>query len=931
LTGRRDAQKKLIKWTALLGVLLCVDLTWAQANRAGVQAEVSHLGDTAHLEFKGVKTWRYEVQRPGNKKVALVIAPFDDASVARLQGFSDALIQSVQVDKHGPDNSYVVTFNLGQNDVESFDYLTDDPSRLILDFYRKSDSEAKKSQVAQAKPSHSPAKKAKVTKTEPDGYKKVEPLARQPAGDEFLQAENQGEGKEDSNLHFGVFDGGDDNYDRFRIKDYEIREEAIIGSRQNIYLAFPMLKMNVSQLGQLMEQQPEYVIHPKETRENKEARLLLLLAERQRFGVFLKTYDYFLNKYPESDYLEILKSVAAHVHLARWKASGESVEFDAARALYNELVQKFPNSPLREHDFLILGFALMERGDALSTLQTFEGFLKAYPKSSEVPVVRKALAEAYMILRKYDEALAEYQTITRDFPKSEPAQEAKYRMGDVYFAKGDYSQAINSYEAAIKELPSKEKTYPNANFNMAEARFWQKDYKKSLANYIRFVDLFPTHDYGGYALTRIGELLGVLGADQRRVMGAFLESYFRFPNHPGAKVARIRMLSQQMKSMKPKELKRAVDEINEFAEKLDLPGIKEFTTLMMAEGLTRRGEYKKTLENLISYYQKNPTSANLGSFKGRILRNIASELKEEVDKGNFMQALEFYNQYSGTWLKNSERIDIPFTMGRAYESAGAYSEAQRIYRETLQKREQIVGGESEKEKRVQENLPSVASVRLRLAQSLAQDRDYMGAYQQLKSIGQSELSPAEVVERVQLNALISEQRNDHEHARQALAELAEKWQGDPQLVAPVHLQLAQTYNKLAEYKKAENHANQVLQTPSGETPIADKVVADALNAKADALMGQSKAMAAVEVYQTLLDRFESKFPLGNVRYKLGQILFDRGDLQGAASVWQHLAGTSNDLLWKIGKEKLDQSQWQDDYNKYTNRIPAMARAKESKP
>ena len=166
---------------------------------------------------------------------------------------------------------------------------------------------------------------------------------------------------------------------------------------------------------------------------------------------------------------------------------------------------------------------------------------------------------------------------------------------------------------------------------MAEARFWQKDFKKSLGNYIQFVNLFPTHDYGGYALTRIGELLGVLGADQRRVMGAFLESYFRFPNHPGAKVARIRMLSQQMKGMKPKELKKSLEEINETAEKLDLPGIKEFTTLMVAEGLTHRGEYKAAIADLIAYYQKNPSSANLGSFKSRILRNIANELKDDVD------------------------------------------------------------------------------------------------------------------------------------------------------------------------------------------------------------------------------------------------------------------------------------------------------------
>ena len=900
--------------------------------KPAVQAEITHVGDTSHLELRGLKNWRYEVQKHGSKKVSLSIPALDDASLARLKAFSDAFIEEVTVDTKGPDGTYVVNFHLSHPEVESFDYLTDDPSRLILDFYRKSEEEKKAEAPApEAVPTPAPAMAAKpamkkvAAKGKP-GYKHVQSeVQRKPAGDEVLVVAEKSAASGDVTGRFGIFDGGDDNYDRFRIKDYEIREEAIIGSRQNVYLPFPMLKMDISLLGKLLEQQPEYVIRAKDSRENKEARLLLTLFERKRYAVFLKTYEYFMRKYPESEYGEILKNLSATVHLERWKETGKSPEFDEAKALYIELVQKYPDSPLREHNFLILGFALMERGDALGTLQTFEGFLKTYPGSPEIPTVRKATAEAYMILRKYEEALAQYNSLIKDFPKTEHAREARYRIGDVYFAKGDYTQAIRSYEAALKEFPADEKVYPNANFNMAEARFWQKDYKKALGNYVQFVNLFPTNVNGGYALTRIGELLGILGADQRRVMGAFLESYFRFPNHPGAKVARIRMLSQQMKGMKAKELKKALDEIKDYSEKLDLPGVKEFTTLMVAEGLTNRGQYTDALTDLIAYYQKNPTSANLGVFKNRILRNISNELKERVEKGEVLKALDFYSQYSGTWLKNSDRIDVPFFMGKAYERAGAFSEAQAIYREALLHREKIAGTEVEKEKRVQEHLPSINSLYLRLASCLAQDRDYMGAFQKLKAIGAGgDLSGPELVERVQLGALIAEQRNEPARAREALLELAQKWQGDPALVAPVHLKLAQTYNKLGDYRQAQAHADKVLNVEGGETAIPEKIVADAYTAKAEALYAEKKSIAAIETYQKLLERFESKMPLANTRYKVGQILFERGDLKGAAEVWQPLAGTSNDLLYKLGREKLENSKWQDDYTKYINRIPAMA-------
>lgn len=898
-------------------------LSFAQVTRPLVQADISRMAETAHLELKGLKTWNYDLKKEGDKNFVMTVPAMDEASIQKLKAFKDPYVSSVNVDKTGPDGTHMITFQLTHSDVEAFDYQTDDPSRLIVDFYRKMEPEGKSVVQTPPKLKAAPAPKGKTTVKEN--------VNRSPAGDEVLSVEEDEfavpEKKiENISLYFGMFDGGDRNYDRFRIKDYEIREDAIISARHNVYLPFPMLKMNVSLLDQLMAHQPEYVIRPKDSKENKEARLLLALFNRKRFGVFLKTYDYFVKKYPESEYLEILKNIAAHVYLSRWKENRVASEFDKARALYNELVQKFPKSPLREHNYLLLGFALFEYGEALPTLQTFEGFIEAYPKAPEIPQVRKANAEAYLILTKYDDARVQLETIIKEFPDTDHAREAQYRLGDVLFASGDYSAAIRTYEKAIKDLPKQESIYPNANYNMAEARFWQKDYKKALNDYVRFITLFPTHDHGGYALARVGELLDILGADPRRVMGSFLESYFRFPNHPGAQVARIRMLSQQMKGMKPTELKKTLDEIQQVANKLSLPGIPEFTTLMVSEGLSRRGEYRQALSKLISFYQKNPSAVNLDSFRSRILRNIASELKDTVDKGNFLKSLEFYSEYSNTWLRNSDRIDVPYLLARTFETAGAYNEAQKLYGDTLKIRQAIVGTDTEKEKKVQEYLPSVSTLKLRLAAVLAEERKYIDSYEILKSIGAtSELAPAEVVERVQLNALIAEQRDDHTRAREALQDLAKKWQGDPALVAPVNLKLAQTFLKLKDPKQAEIHAEQVLKAEGGETPVADRVVAEALTAKGDALVDQKKAVAAVETYQNLLDRYENNMPLGQVRYKVGQLLFDRGDFQGAYDVWNKLAGTSNDFLWQIGKEKLEDSKWRGEFSKYVNQIPVMNR------
>ncbi len=147
-------------------------------------------------------------------------------------------------------------------------------------------------------------------------------------------------------------------------------------------------------------------------------------------------------------------------------------------------------------------------------------------------------------------------------------------------------------------------------------------------------------------------------------------------------MARIRMLSQQMRGMKDKELKKALAEIDETGKKLALEGIEQFTTLTVAEGLSNRGEYKQAIDNLITYYQKNPGNQDI--FKSRILRNIANELKDEVEKGHFMKALEFYSKYAAIGLKDPTASTFRSSWVALTKTRGAFGEARRIYQDALE-------------------------------------------------------------------------------------------------------------------------------------------------------------------------------------------------------------------------------------------------------
>jgi hypothetical protein len=47
-------------------------------------------------------------------------------------------------------------------------------------------------------------------------------------------------------LKSGLFDGGDDKYKRFKVKDYEVSQTAILKGLTNYYLNFPVIDQEYS-------------------------------------------------------------------------------------------------------------------------------------------------------------------------------------------------------------------------------------------------------------------------------------------------------------------------------------------------------------------------------------------------------------------------------------------------------------------------------------------------------------------------------------------------------------------------------------------------------------------------------------------------------------------------------------------------------------
>ncbi|MEK2689019.1 tetratricopeptide repeat protein [Bdellovibrio sp. GT3] len=916
----------------ILAGCLCFGLVANAANNK-VNGFINFQGDTVHLELLGQQNWDYDVKRlddKGQTIVRMTVPALDDATIKSLNTFKSDMVTKVSVDAQGTDGKSVISFVLSGESIETFDYLTDQPSRLIMDFYLNPN-------MVKAAKKSAPKKSEPVVKEESSKIAKSEAKAktdRKPATTDVLAINNAGSVVAQADqIQAGIFDGGDPNYERFSIKPYDIKEDSVIRAKDNYYITFPMLETPVAQWEKLKVTPTIYEISPKQTDENKQARLLLTLFEKERYGVFLKTRNWFREKYPNSEYNEIVDYMTGDVNLALYNNSGKIEFFDEAIQKYKEAIEKFPKSPLAERTSLKIGYLTLDRGDNLAALRLFNEHIAnknfGGKESVSKDLARMGMGLAYSRISKWDDAVAQFDEIEKNSTSRDLKVEAAYRRGDVWVRAKNYAKSVEDYKNALKKYPEGQGAYPSAFYNQAESMFGMKQYPQSLDMYREFVKKFPSSDHAPYAMTRLGELLDILGADKSRVMGAYLETYFRYGETPSAVIARLRLLSARMKGMKPKETANAVKEIMELAKKVDLPKMEQFATVMVADGYSQRGEFDKSINLLAKYYQEHPGTVDVPLLTGRIISNINAKLDDQVEKGDFIGALKTHSEFSDNWLKNSNRLDTKYNVGRAFEMAGTPTESARYYKEVLNRIYALAGTPEAKEIKVKEQVPSIEELNLRLAAVSEAEHKYNQAYEYLKNIKNPEkLTETEQIERVGVAVRLLERRGDTDSAIRYLGELLRTWKGQPELVADPYLKLAELQLKQGKKDDALEALGMIDKLMTDSKKVSPVVHAKALEMIGNIQLENGQKDKAISAFGNLLEQYEDKRPLSSIRYKLGQIYFNRGDVQKAAEVWNDFKGQKSGFWKNLAQEQLKNSEWRDGYKKYIQRIPAMAADKQ---
>jgi len=912
---------------------LVSSISFSNPESAPVNSRISYQDETIHLEFSGRKDWDYNVEKKDKKgagsAVEITLDALDQKSLSEIKNFKADWVKKVSVDANGPDGKTKITLDLA-TDLDVFDYLMEAPSRLVVDLFPNSKKaktkEAKSEETADAQKPKQQAAKSAVAKETKVG-------TRNPATADFLEIEKSGlmnisDKKVFENKLAGIFDGADPFYERFSLKDYEVKEASILKSKENYYIPFPNHVLPVVDWARIKNAETIFEIMPNDQKDNKHARLLQTLFKNERDQVFLKTYDWFMEKYPESEYKDIIQNMSIQVHLRQWQNEKSANHYDLATQKMKEIVQKHPEHAMAEKYSLLLGILAFEKKDFFNSLRSFQNHTKnaLWNKKGSFSndLAQLGVALSFQGLNQFEEALKTYDDLQKSSVFEEMKAEAAYRKGDVKLSERAFDKAVQLYDDAITKVSSFQNNFPNAYYNRAQSLFLQDKFRESLDAYRDFIKKFPQDKLTPFAMTRVGELLDILGADKNKVLGAYLETYFRNGDNPSAVVARLRILSSKMKGMKPKEVSTTVNEILDLAKKSDLSGIEPFSKVLIAEGYSERQDYDEALNLLIDYYRNNPTTVDKELFSKRIFSNIYSKIAKRVSENNFLDALKIYTDYYDTWLKNSNRLDIKYQIGRAYEQGGVYKPAINYYTEVLNKFLAAKGTAAGKELSIKEDLPTESELYLRLAQAESQNKNYSKAFDYLKQIKPADtLTEKEQIERIILASDLHDKKGDVDRAILYLTELLKYWKGQPEYVAEPYFVLSQYEQKKGMKKEALESLKRV-DTLMADTGLVDKTLhKKSLEQIAKIYDSENDFTQAIIWYDKLLTQYEPTFPLESTRFRLGKLYFDRGQLQKAQDVWGQFKGKESESWKKMAQEQVSSNEWKSDYKKYLDRIPAM--------
>lgn len=854
------------------------------------------MGQAEHISFTGASEWDYKIVKLGNNKIKVILpARAANDFVSKAKKWKGSYLSKIKVTKNTDIDSEVML--VMNKNVSYFDYLTDQPSSLIIDFYKETKNNKP---VAKTK-----KKSKKIAKKESEG--------RKPASTEFIKFDSikndiekiiKGDTAGNEIIRRGVFDSADPTYDRFKIGQNELDYSKIEKNLQkNVFLRFPVLIGNSSKLPELLEKLPLHVIKTKNKQETKEAQLIHRLYQAKSWAAFNKMYEYFGKTYPESRYTNLLRSLATSAYYNLWKQTNDKKYLSKAEIEFLRFKKKLPDSRVTEYWEKVLFYTSYELDQGLETSRLGEVIVKRYPLAQDLDNIKLTLADSYLKAAQYKEAGDLYKNLINNSPDKAIRDIASFTKPIIQIKKKKMKNAVEEYLAVKKEHLKIDE--PGYYFNMAEAYFWKGDYYRSAQLYRQFIKKYPKHLMNNFAITRIGEIMQLAGFKEKRFSPIYFESNYRFKGLKGADIAKMRLNGLKVPKSKKIEVDHYIQDIEDIASKYDSSDMKYFKEIIISDALTKSNKFLESNTYLKKAHKRNPFSKLVGKLKPRILYNLKNQVNKYLDKNDYLSAIELFENNRETWLSNVTDIDFKKGLARSFEMAGMRDYALAYYVDYI----------NEKQKK-SEDIDTQVILSMATLYQKNEDYDNMDKYLKLLSIS-NDLSEKTKFDAIKLKYEVYNKKGAYKRAENILREYNNSIKNNEKIEVEASFMLSDFYNERAKFKKSlevlKKMEQKITDSHDDYYLLSKRLVKQ--------LVKNSDDNSAIKKINDIKNSNEFKNDEEFIYYA-GNLFMENKEFKKGKEIWS-LVKNKDGLYGKMISEKLNHKKWIKNYGKYIDRIPAM--------
>jgi len=314
--------------------------------------------------------------------------------------------------------------------------------------------------------------------------------------------------------------------------------------------------------------------------------------------------------------------------------------YERSIALLQRLVHEFPDYPLNDGAYYLLGYCLKEQGEESEAQASWTTLLQRFPKSKLLPETWTRLGESYFWdPDKLDRAIDAYLRVL-DYPDSPMYDKALYKLAWTYYRVDRFADAVARFDQLIVWSDQ-------AAGEGGEGELSRSDLRKEAMQYLaicfaedswegggvenaaRFMSQSGGRKYDGEFFKKLGEVY-FLEAKYDKAVASYREVLKRYPLDP----------------KNPELLATIIDALSRMQNYDEASRVEEEMTQSFGPGSPWREANKDNLEALINADRLSERALASSAYKHHILaQRFKKDNRPEEARQEYLKAASAYQAY----------------------------------------------------------------------------------------------------------------------------------------------------------------------------------------------------------------------------------------------------------------------------------------------